>query len=93
MLPDRSAFIAWWGYKHAAVPLLFERDIVILDAYADNGKDAPNLIRHLLEDGRRVVLLADGFPPDVLEQVIRGLNVTPIDVPGMRVLEIRTGSM
>ena len=93
VLPDRSAFIAWWGYKHAAVPLLFERDIVILDAYADSGKDAPKLIRHLLEDGRRVVLLADGFPPDVLEQVIRGLNVTPIDVPGMRVLEIRTGSM
>ena len=90
VLPDHSAFIAWWGLKHAAVPLLFDRDIVILDAYSDNGKDAPMLIRHLLSDGRRVVLLANEFPPEVLEAVIGGFNVSPIEIPGHHLLELRS---
>jgi hypothetical protein len=93
VLPNHSAFIAWWGYKHAAGPLLFDRDIVILDAYSDNGKDAPTLIRHLLSDGRKVVLLADGFPPEVLEAVIGGFNVSPIEMPGLRLLELRPGAL
>ena len=93
VLPDHSAFIAWWGNKHAAVPLLFDRDIVILDAYSDNGRDAPMLIRRLLSDGRKVVLCADGFPPDVLDAVIAGFHASAIEVSGMRLLELRPGAM
>jgi hypothetical protein len=93
VLTDRSALVAWWGNKHAAGPLLFDRDIVILDAYADNGKDAPVLIRQLLGAGRRVVLIANDFPADVLERVLRGLQATPLDQPGMQLLLLRSGAI
>ena len=75
VLPDGSALVAYTGYKDAAVPLLFDRDIVILDARADEGKDAPILIRELLGRNRRVFVLEDGFPGEVLSGVLSGWQV------------------
>ncbi len=66
MLTDGSALVAYAGYKDAAVPLLFDRDIVILDARADEGRDAPILIGELLARNRRVFVLQSGFPGEVL---------------------------
>ncbi len=40
VLPDHSAYVAFWWMKDAAVPLLFDRDIVILDPNADDGETA-----------------------------------------------------
>ncbi len=89
VLPDRSALITYWGSKDAVGPLLFDRDIVILDAHADEGKDAPMLIRELLARGRRVFVVQAGFPGEVLSRVLAGWKVVPLARPGAAVLELR----
>jgi hypothetical protein len=89
VLTDGSALVAYWGGKDAAFPLLFDRDIVILDARADEGKDAPLLIRQLLDRHRRVFLLESGFPEAVLPAVVQGLQAVPLDGPGAGLVELR----
>jgi hypothetical protein len=89
ILKDHTAFVANWWFKDAAVPLLFDRDIVILDANGDDGETAPVLIRELLEQGRRVYLLMDNFPADMLARVTMGLEVTPVPHQGLRLVELR----
>jgi hypothetical protein len=92
VLPDHSAFVAYWAHKDAAVPLLFDRDIVILDAIGDDGQDAPLLIRDLLGRGRRVFVLQDGFPADVLDRVTEGFEASPVESTSLRLLELREGA-
>ena len=89
ILMNGSALVAYSGAKDAAVPLLFDRDLVILDARADEGKDAPILIRELLALNRRVFVLENGFPGDVLRDVLAGWHATRIVSPGMRLVELR----
>ena len=92
VLPDRSAAIGHWGGKDAVVPLLFTRDIVILDAWADDGRDAPRLIRGLLSSKRRVFVLKDGFAPTLLHRVDSGLLSTPVTQSALPIVELRHGS-
>lgn len=89
VLTDRSAFVAYRAGTLAAAPLLLDRDIVILDAGADDGVDVPKLIRELLSQGRRVFLLKDGFRADTLERVLTGLAPTPISGTPLPMVEIR----
>jgi hypothetical protein len=89
VVTDGSALVAYSGGKDAVFPLLFDRDIVILDARADEGKDAPLLIRQLLDRHRRVFLLESGFPEAVLPTVVQGLQAVPLDGPGAGLVELR----
>jgi len=89
VLTDGSALVAYTGYKDAAFPLLFNRDIVILDARADEGADAPMLIRELLGRNRRVFVLESGFPSEVLSGVLAGWQVVPVVRQGTRLVELR----
>jgi hypothetical protein len=88
VLTDRSALVAYWGAKDAAGPLLLDRDIVILDASADDGEDAPLLIRELLGQNRPVFLVEDGFPPDVLDRVLTGLRAERLASPALKLLRL-----
>lgn len=90
VLTNGSALVAYTGYKDAAFPLLFNRDIVILDARADEGADAPMLIRELLGRNRRVFVIESGFPAEVLSGVLAGLETVPIVRPGIRLVELHT---
>jgi hypothetical protein len=89
VLTDGSALVAYTGYKDAAVPLLFDRDLVIVDARADQGEDAPILIRELLDRRRRVFVLRSGFPGDVLSRVVSGWRLVPVAQPGTDLVELR----
>ena len=89
VLPTGSALVAYWGNKDAAVPLLFDRDIVILDARADEGRDAPILIGELLTRNRRVFVLENGFPGEVLRGVLSGRQVMRVGHPGSSLVELR----
>ncbi len=89
VVTDRSVLVAWWGHRDPAAALLLDRDVVILDAWADEGKDAPRLIRELLARGRRVQVLEDGIPASVLAHVTAGLQVTPVTNQGLRLVELR----
>ena len=88
LLPDRSAFLAYKGSKDAAAPLLFDRDIVILDVRADEGRDAPALIGELFGQGRRVFLLEDGFPSHVLARVLSQVQTRTVSAEGIHLLEL-----
>ena len=88
VLTDGSALIAYTGYKDAAFPLLFNRDIVILDARADEGKDAPILIRELLDRNRKVFVLLSGFPGKVITEVLAPWEVVRIKRLGTQLVEL-----
>lgn len=88
VLPGRSAFIAYRSYRDAAVPLLAERDLLVVDVGADEGAAAPELIEAMLKSGRRVFILDAGFPPEVRDRVLGGLTTSqvPFDAD-LRLLE------
>jgi hypothetical protein len=89
VLTNGSALVAYWGNKDAAGPLLLSRDIVVLDAQADDGKDAPVLIRELLAKNRKVFVLENGFPAEVLDRVLSGLHGVPVEHRDLRLFELR----
>lgn len=89
VLKDGSALVAYWGNREAVLPLLIDRDIVILDVRADDGKDAPMLIRELLGRGRRVFLLNEGFSSVLLARVTEGLAMVPVARARMQLVELR----
>jgi hypothetical protein len=70
VLPEHSALFAYWGNKDAAGPLQLNRDIVILDLWADRGVDAPRLADELLAQRRRVFILAVDIPKEMLERIV-----------------------
>jgi hypothetical protein len=84
-LTDGSALVAYWGLKDPAGPLLLDRDIVIIDAHADDGEDAPVLIRELLDKQRAVFVFKDGFPPMMLDRILNGLHAVPVSDRLLRV--------
>jgi hypothetical protein len=88
-LTDGSAVLTYWGAKDAVVPLLINRDIVVLDARADEGMDAPVLIHQLLARGRRVFILRDGFPPAMLSHVVAAIDAVPVSAAGGSLMELR----
>lgn len=92
VVPDSAALVGLWGFKDAAVPLLFTLDIVILDAWADEGKDAPVLIRELLSRNRRVFALEEGFSQGDLERVGAGFKSTTVRNSHLPMLELRLDS-
>jgi hypothetical protein len=92
VLPDGSALVAYTGYKDAAFPLLFTRDIVILDVRGDEGADAPVLIRELLDRKRRVFVLRSGFKPEVLTAVLAGWEAVRVAQPGVDLVELHAVS-
>lgn len=59
------ALIAYRGATEAFGPLQLERDLVILDAWADRGLTTATLTDEYLAKGRRVFLLANGFPAEI----------------------------
>jgi hypothetical protein len=92
IVPNRSALLTYWGAKDAAIPLVMTRDVVILDAKADEGRDAPKLIQALLAQNRRVFFLESGFPPEVRARALTGVKL--VDLPetyGLPIFEVQRG--
>ena len=88
-LPDRSALVAYWGSRDAAMPLLLDMDLVVLDAHADEGADTPRLVRELLNDGRRVFILQDGVPAPLLQRWSEGLDQRRLPPSIVSLVEVR----
>jgi len=91
-VPDRSAIVAYWGNTNAVVPLLMTRDVVILDASADECKDAPVLIRELLAMKRKVFVLDEGFTKENLERLRSGLDTIAMPNRTLSIFQVRIGS-
>ena len=89
VVPNHSAVVGHWGSKDAVGALLFTRDLVVLDAWSDDGRDAPGLIRELLATRRKVFLLEEGFTAQDLEQLTGGFNPTRVQQGAVPILELR----
>jgi hypothetical protein len=87
-LTDGTVLVTYWGTKDAAVPLLFDRDFLILDLRADEGKDAALLIRDLLSRGRRVLVLEEEMPAEVLDRAVGTFNAQPLSGKAMGLTEL-----
>ncbi len=69
-IPNHAALIAFWGaQKSTAGPIQLDKDVVILDAWADMGKDAPLLAQELLRQQRRVFIYGSGMPSEIVQAV------------------------
>ena len=71
LIPDHSAVFAWYGNKDPLGLLQMDRDVVIVDPHADNGKDAGVLAKALLTRKRRLFVVVPGTPREVLADVLR----------------------
>ena len=70
VIPDHSALFTFWGaQKSTAGPMQLHKNIVILDAWADMGKEAPTLARELLHQQRRVFLYGTGMPTKIINDI------------------------
>lgn len=87
--PEGSALFTYWGNKDAAGPLLLERDLVILDVRNDRGEDARELMDALFAEGRRVFLLATGFPPRGVEGLLTDRQYRVVLDEPLTVIEVR----
>jgi hypothetical protein len=88
VLTDGTALVTY-ANKDVAIPLLFDRDIVILDTDADEGKDAPMLIRELFSRNRTVYVNQVGFQGPAFSRVTGALKVVPIRLPGTSLIQLK----
>jgi hypothetical protein len=69
-IPNHAALFTFWGaQKSTAGPLQLGKDVVILDAWADMGKDAAMLTHELVQQHRKVFIFGTGMPSDILQNV------------------------
>lgn len=87
VVPDHAALFTHSGSRDVVAPLLLDRDLVVVDAQADGGADAPTLVRELMARHRRVFVWKVGFPGPVWSRVLAGWVVVP--VPGTDLVELR----
>jgi hypothetical protein len=70
IIPDHSVLFAYWGrQKAAAGPLQLTKDVLILDPWADAGKDAPGLARSLARENKRIFIFGTGIPPEIMQSI------------------------
>ena len=91
VVPDGSAVIAYSGNTNPVIPLLMTRDIVILDAAADDCRDAPSLIRRLLAANRTTFVVEDGISLENLHRMQSGLESSRRTESPLRILQMKRG--
>jgi hypothetical protein len=92
VVPDRAAIVAYWGAVNPVGPLLFTRDLVAVDIRADQGHDGAAVIQALLAQGRRVFLLNDGMPPELVRRAAGELRLVPVAHSKLPVVELRSSA-
>jgi hypothetical protein len=69
-IPGHSALFTYWGNKDAAGALQLVKDVVILDVNADDGLDATMLEGELMKQGRKIFVLENDMPGNILDGLI-----------------------
>ena len=87
-IPDHSALFTYWGNKDAAGPIQLEKDVVILDVWADAGHDARLLEEELLAQGRRIFILDNDMPDEILRALIADRTFHEYSEGNLRFTEI-----
>ncbi len=74
-LPDRAAVVSVGGDDDYYGPLQMHRDLVIVDPRLDWGESAPAMVSALLDQRRRVFVVANAMPRELLERMAAGRPV------------------
>ena len=86
VVPTRSAIFTW--DTTVLAPLQLDRDVLFLDAWIDEGRDAPRLIGELLAHKRRVFIYTDRFPVTLLQKILEGRLIQVVLPMPTLVLEV-----
>src|SRR5262249_13596676 len=93
VIPDRSALFTVTGLADVGGLLQLGRDVVVLDAAADGGRDAPMLTQALLARGRRVFVLGHSLD-GVLGEFARAGRPRPVPLtPSLQLFEVAAPSV
>jgi hypothetical protein len=69
-IPNHAALFTFWGaQKSMAGPIQLGKDVVILDVWADMGKDAPLLTQELIREQRRIFIYGTGIPSEIVKEI------------------------
>ncbi|MDH5674889.1 MAG: hypothetical protein OEZ06_22355 [Myxococcales bacterium] len=88
-LPERSAVFVWAINRSAVVAEQLHHDLVIVDCSRDQGRDGPRLAAELMARGRRVFILANGFPETARERLVRHFGLRRVDQGVVTYLELQ----
>lgn len=68
-IPGHAAIFTFGRWRDAAGALMLSRDVVILDAEADEGKDSGSLAGELRSKGRPIFILGNGLPVATMRSI------------------------
>ena len=88
VIPDHSALFTYWGDKDAAGPLQLGKDVVILDTWADGGKDARALEKELEARKRSISVLENDMPAQILDALKAARRCETVSEGNLRVTKI-----
>ncbi len=88
VIPDHAALFTYWGNKDAAGPIQLDKDVVILDLWADAGHDAKLLMEELWAQHRRIFILENDIPGEMLQGLISDRIVDDFSNGNLRLAEI-----
>jgi hypothetical protein len=91
-IPNHSALFTYWGNKDAAGPLQLVKDVVILDVKADDGLDAKTLEDELLKQGRRIFILENDMPREILHRLVLDQRFRQYSEGNVRLAELSSGT-
>jgi hypothetical protein len=86
--PEKIALFVWWGMKNGVGPLLFDRDILVVEARLDQARSMGALLDDVLRAGRRTFVVVNGFPPAVLTEKLAGRTTRQHGDPPTVLLEV-----
>lgn len=88
VIPDHSALFTYWGNKDAAGPLQLTRDVVILDTWADDGKDAVVLDKELEARDRTICVLENDMPDGLIHALASDGSLREFSDTNLKIIEI-----
>jgi len=88
VVPDHSAIFTYGAARDAAGVLHLTGDVVVLDVSADDGKDAATLAHELRALNRRILVMTNVFPDDVMKNIAGGDSIRVLTTSVAGVAEI-----
>lgn len=90
VLPDAPvALFLYYGARDPFPGMWLTRDIVIVDTWPDEGRDASTLVDALFAEGREVFVLATATPQSVLRRFVSNRQSQIIHAGGLVLLRLR----
>ena len=90
-IPNHSALFTYWGNKDAAGPMQLDKDVVILDVWADEGRDSKTLEEELLARGRRIFILENDMPEKTLSSLVIDRRFRDYSAGNLKLIEVYGG--